>query len=165
LHTVAYGESEVKLFGWYDKLFNLKYLPLFHHFKAIYQFPKHIIFLIKIVANASLTICIPQYNNSFLHFRLASPLHRQSWWVKPALVQIGYCTYERSQIVGVTVRLVEEQSLRRYQRVTIKKSQGRLAELWDKYEAKTIKTSDFLRSVGNIYATAVSTSQDSVSES
>jgi hypothetical protein len=26
---------------------------LFHHFKAIYQFPKHIIFLVKIVANAS----------------------------------------------------------------------------------------------------------------
>ena len=35
---------------WYDKLFNVKYLPLFHHFKAIYQFPKHIIFLVKIVA-------------------------------------------------------------------------------------------------------------------
>jgi hypothetical protein len=46
--------------------------------------------------------------------------------------------------------------------VTFKKSQGRLAELWDKYEAKTIKTSDFLRSVGNIYATAVPISQDSV---
>jgi hypothetical protein len=39
---------------WYDKLFNVKYLPLFHHFKAIYQFPKHIIFGVKIVANASL---------------------------------------------------------------------------------------------------------------
>ena len=39
---------------WYDKLFNVKYLPLFHHFKAIYQFPKHIIFLVKIVANAPL---------------------------------------------------------------------------------------------------------------
>ena len=38
---------------WYDKLFNVKYLLLFHHFKAIYQFPKHII-LVKIVANASL---------------------------------------------------------------------------------------------------------------
>jgi hypothetical protein len=76
----------------------LKYLPLFHHFKTIYQFPKHIIFFIKIIANASLTICIPQYNNSFLHFRLASPLHRQSWWVKPALLQVGSCTYERSQI-------------------------------------------------------------------
>ena len=32
----------------------MKYLPLFHHFKAIYQFPKHIIFFAKIVANASL---------------------------------------------------------------------------------------------------------------
>jgi hypothetical protein len=32
----------------------VKYLPLFHHFKAIYQFPKHIIFGVKIVANASL---------------------------------------------------------------------------------------------------------------
>ena len=69
--SVAYGESEVKLFAckeiinrwkfslskggkWYDKLFNVKYLPLFHHFKAIYQFPKHIILLVKIVANASL---------------------------------------------------------------------------------------------------------------
>jgi hypothetical protein len=40
---------------WYDKLFNVKYLPLFHHFKAIYQFPKHIIFLVKIVANAPLS--------------------------------------------------------------------------------------------------------------
>jgi hypothetical protein len=41
---------------WYDKLFNVKYLLLFHHFKAIYQFPKHIIFLVKIVANASLIL-------------------------------------------------------------------------------------------------------------
>jgi hypothetical protein len=32
----------------------VKYLPLFHHFKAIYQFPKHMIFLVKIVANATL---------------------------------------------------------------------------------------------------------------
>ena len=71
IRSVAYGESEVKLFAckeiinrwsfsfskgekWYDKLLNVKYLPLFHHFKAIYQFPKHIICLVKIVANASL---------------------------------------------------------------------------------------------------------------
>ena len=39
---------------WYDKLFNVKYLPLFHNFKAIYRFPKHIIFWVKIVANAAL---------------------------------------------------------------------------------------------------------------
>jgi hypothetical protein len=31
----------------------VKYLPLFHYFKAIYQFPKHIIVLVKIVANAA----------------------------------------------------------------------------------------------------------------
>jgi hypothetical protein len=38
---------------WYDKLFNVKYLPLFHYFKAIYQILKHICVLVKIVANAS----------------------------------------------------------------------------------------------------------------
>ena len=60
IRSVAYGKSEVKLSActemtnrwqssfskgekWLDKLFNVKYLPLFHHFKAIYQFPKHII--------------------------------------------------------------------------------------------------------------------------
>jgi hypothetical protein len=35
--------------------FTVKCLPLFHHFKAIYLFPKHMIFLIKIVANAPLS--------------------------------------------------------------------------------------------------------------
>ena len=33
----------------------MKYLPLFHHFKAIYQFPKHNV-LVKIVANAPLSL-------------------------------------------------------------------------------------------------------------
>jgi hypothetical protein len=50
--VISFSKAE----KWYDKLFNVKYLPLFHHFKAIYQFRKHIIFLVKIVANASLTI-------------------------------------------------------------------------------------------------------------
>jgi hypothetical protein len=74
---------------------------------------------------------------------------------------------KESRSVGLTVRLVEEQSLRRYQRVTYmyKKSQGRLTELWDQYEAKNLKTSDFLRSVGNIYAPTVPTSEDNVGES
>jgi hypothetical protein len=34
----------------------VKYLPLFYHFKAIYQCPKHIIVWVKIVANASLKL-------------------------------------------------------------------------------------------------------------
>jgi hypothetical protein len=29
---------------WFDKQFNMKYLPLFHHFKAINQFPKQFFF-------------------------------------------------------------------------------------------------------------------------
>jgi hypothetical protein len=45
----------------------MKYLPLFHHFKAIYQFPKHIILLVKFVANASLNVvalCCPKRTGS-----------------------------------------------------------------------------------------------------
>jgi hypothetical protein len=44
----------------------MKYLPLFHHFKAIYQFPKHIIVLVKIVANASLGKQLPVGNLTFI---------------------------------------------------------------------------------------------------
>ena len=106
-----------------------------------------------------------QYNNSFLHFRLASPFIGKAGGSNLHSYKLVPTLMKEARSVGVTVRLVEEQSLRRYQRVIFKKSRGRLAELWDKYEAKTIKTSDFLRSVGNIYATAVPTSQDSVSES
>jgi uncharacterized membrane protein len=29
-------------------LFNVEYLPLFHHFKANYQFPKHIFFFVSV---------------------------------------------------------------------------------------------------------------------
>jgi hypothetical protein len=47
----------------------VKYLPLFHHFKAIYQFPKHIIFWVKIVANASLI--------SFLHVNMGQDAGNQ----------------------------------------------------------------------------------------
>jgi hypothetical protein len=39
-----------------------KYLPLFHHFKAVYQFPKHIFILVKIVANASLNNFLIYYD-------------------------------------------------------------------------------------------------------
>jgi hypothetical protein len=51
----------------------VKYLPLFHHFKAIYQLPNHIIFLVKIVANASLS-CLTLHQA--LHFCHPLILHR-----------------------------------------------------------------------------------------
>ena len=44
----------------------MKYLPLFHHFKAIYQFPKPVIFLVKIVANAPLKELKTQFSNYWL---------------------------------------------------------------------------------------------------
>ena len=74
VRSVAYGESEVKLFACKEIinrcnfrsqkaksgtiLFNVKYLSLFHYFKAIYQFPKHIIGLVKIVANKNNNIFV-----------------------------------------------------------------------------------------------------------
>ena len=50
LMVISFSKGE----KWYDKLFNVKYLPLFHHFKAIYHFQNIYFFLVKIVANASL---------------------------------------------------------------------------------------------------------------
>ena len=47
------------------KLFNVKYLPLFHHFKAIYQFQKNIIFLVKIEAKASLSNVVIDHKKLF----------------------------------------------------------------------------------------------------
>ena len=52
----------------------MKYLPLFHHFKAIYQFPKHIIFWVKIVANAALI--------NYVITTLDNPMHTESTLMK-----------------------------------------------------------------------------------
>ncbi|CAC5359897.1 unnamed protein product [Mytilus coruscus] len=48
-----------------------------------------------------------------------------------------------------------EQQLSRYQRDTYKQLQGRLTSLWDQYEEDSIRTPDFLRSVGHLYAPPV----------
>ena len=52
----------------------MKYLPLFHHFKAIYQLPKHIIFWVKIVANAALI--------NYVITTLDNPMHTESTLMK-----------------------------------------------------------------------------------
>ena len=65
-------------------------------------------------------------------------------------MQVGGCVRCQEK-----VRLVEEQTVARYQGTTYKRSQGRLSTLREQSEAKTIRTSDFLRAVGNIYAVAV----------
>jgi hypothetical protein len=48
---------------WYDKLVNVKYLLLFHNFKAIYQFPKHN-FWVKKVASAPLKNVKHKWHNT-----------------------------------------------------------------------------------------------------
>jgi hypothetical protein len=62
---------------------------------------------------------------------------------------------KQANTVSIQVRLVEEQTLARYQRITYKRSQNRLSTLCEQYEAKTIHASNFLRAEGNIYAVAV----------
>jgi hypothetical protein len=55
---------------------------------------------------------------------------------------------KEAKTVNIIYRLVGEQQLTRYQRDTYKKMQCRLESLWDQYDNKTIRTSDFLRAVG-----------------
>ena len=74
--------------------------------------------------------------------------------------------HKEANTVMITHQLVSEQQLSRYQRDTYKKLQGRLTTLWQQYDDKTIKTSDFLKSIGNMYAPAVPVPEtDQVSDS
>ena len=79
----------------------MKYLPLFHHFKAIYQFPKHLIFWVKIVANAALSCIINtvmiiegifEEINSFLYiFLLKSVFFSEFYFVEVHFGEGGEC--------------------------------------------------------------------------
>ena len=87
------------------------------------------------------------FHVSFSYFRLASTLKWNGY--KLHFYRLVPALRKEANTVSIQVRLVEEQTLARYQRTTCKTSQGRLFTLWEQYEAKTICTSDFLRAVGN----------------
>lgn len=72
---------------------------------------------------------------------------------------------KEAKTVSLLVRMIEEQVLQRFQRNTYKRSVGRLTTLSDRYEEKTIHTSDFLREVGNIYTQPVPDHVESDSDS
>ena len=84
----------------------MKYLPLFHHFKAIYQFPKHIIVLVKIVTNASLNkeqrpesllyICCPPFR--YFSWQYACLRYLKS---TPFLYSYLFCCVGRSCFVYI----------------------------------------------------------------
>ena len=58
---------------------------------------------------------------------------------------------KEAKTVSRQVRLVDEQSLARWQRTKYQRSQGRLSTLWEQLTAGTITTSFFLRAVGHMY--------------
>ncbi|CAC5419098.1 unnamed protein product [Mytilus coruscus] len=62
----------------------------------------------------------------------------------PALIK-------EAKTVSRQVRLVDEQSLARWQRTKYQRSQGRLSSLWEQLQDGTITTSFFLRAVGHMY--------------
>jgi len=61
---------------------------------------------------------------------------------------------KEAKTVNITYKLVGEKQLTRYQCDTYNKMQGRLESLWDQYDNKTIRTSYFMRAVGNLYSSA-----------
>ena len=68
----------------------MKHLSLFHHFKAIYQFPKHIIVLVKIVANAS------------LRYNIVDRKSNEGQIIQKTVVQAHYKEDETSKTSGET---------------------------------------------------------------
>jgi len=55
----------------------------------------------------------------------------------------------------MTYRLVSEQQVTRYQRETYRITQQRLTTLWTRYDNDEIRTSDFLKHIGNLYAPSI----------
>ena len=75
----------------------MKYLPLFHHFKAIYQFPKHIIFWVKIVASLKYILLLLK------HVKILSRLTQDN--------QVGLC-HEIADLSCFNVGLIFNQDKR-----------------------------------------------------
>ncbi|XP_006820186.1 uncharacterized protein LOC102808349 [Saccoglossus kowalevskii] len=58
--------------------------------------------------------------------------------------------YREARLVSIQVRLVKEGKLRRYQQKQYKRIQGKLFNLWEKYEQREISTSKLLRACSKI---------------
>jgi hypothetical protein len=81
------------------------------------------------------------FHVSFSYFRLASTLQWKG--NKLHFYRLVLALRKQANTVFIQVRVVEEQTLARYQKTTYKRSQDRLSTLWEQYEAKTIRTSNF----------------------
>jgi len=69
---------------------------------------------------------------SLSYFRLVSTLQWKG--NKLHFYRLVPALRKQANTVSIQVRLVEEQTLARYQRTTYKRSQNRLSTLWEQYE-------------------------------
>ena len=64
--------------------------------------------------------------------------------------------FTEAQLVPIISRFVCEKNLKHYQRKRYRRMQGEIFELWAKYAANDISTSQLLKSCGNVYAPTLS---------
>ncbi|KAH3857388.1 hypothetical protein DPMN_099995 [Dreissena polymorpha] len=56
-----------------------------------------------------------------------------------------------AKLVAIQLQLVSEDALTRYRANNYKALDGKILQCWNKYDARDMKTSDFLKIIGNIY--------------
>jgi len=62
--------------------------------------------------------------------------------------------HQEASLLSVQQQLVSEDKLKRYQRTTYRRIQGRIFSLWEQYQQDDITTSKLLRECGQIYGPA-----------
>ena len=90
----------------------------------------------------------------FTHF--LSGWHRRLI-AKAGQGQLNFCSLvpvlrKEANLVDVQLILVDEQLLSRCRRKTYRVLHTKITDLWDQLEGKIIKTFDFLRDIGHLYA-------------
>ena len=60
--------------------------------------------------------------------------------------------HQEAEHAQLQAKLLSSRKLRKYQRTTYKKLQGRIFKLWERYEETEMSTSSFLREAGQLYS-------------
>ena len=74
----------------------------------------------------------------------------------PPFYRLVPLLFTEAQLVPIISRFICEKKLKRYQRKRYRGMQGEIFELWAKYAANDISTSQLLKSCGNVYAPTLS---------
>ena len=76
-------------------------------------------------------------------------LNGAAWTARPSYVSLPLL-HKESETVRRQVKLVKRGKLARYQRVAYRRQQGRIFELWDKYEARDLTTKQLLKACSHL---------------